>query len=161
MASLTVGYSDSEDRIWMRFVDAKAEQRVWLTRRQVALLMVTLLTHLEASLVELGPLLPMSSCSRLLMEQQEAASMMLGTMSPDPAVASSDYAVIEAGLCTISEVQVLDMRWSVRLYTLNEKPVVFNASRVQAHQLLKSLINRQREAGWGLDEPAWLNFDRL
>lgn len=137
-------------------MESRAEQRAWLTRRQVAFLITLLSDHLEGSLVELVPMLQMNSCTRLSMEQQEAASMMSGA-GPGPGLASSDYVVIEAGLCTISEVQVVDMRWYVRLYTLNEKPLIFNGSRLQAHQLLKSLLNRQREAGWGLLEPLWLD----
>lgn len=160
MASLTVGYSDSEDRVWVRLVEASTEQRAWLTRRQVASLITLLSNHLEISLVEVGPLLQMNRSGRLAMEQQEAVSLMAGATGPDPVHGSSEYSVIEAGLCSISEVQVVDMRWYVRLYTPNDKPLVFNGSRIQAHQLLKSLLNRQREAGWALAEPAWLGFDK-
>lgn len=156
MASVTVGYSDSEDRVWVRLVDAHVELRVWLTRRTVAGLIERLGKFLESSLVELAPLITMESANRLSMEHDEAASLM-SEVSPAPKKPEEGYAVIDGGLCALTEVDIRDSHSFVRLYPSGYAPVVFNVSRLQAHQLLKSLINRQREAGWQVSVPIWID----
>lgn len=154
MASLTVGYSDSEDRVWVRLVGENAEQRVWLTRRCVLALIQTLASALETSLVELDSILQMESSQRLAMEQDEAAGAMDG-QAPAPAPRSKDYQIAEGGLCTVFDVQMQAERWVVRLHTVSGQPLVFDGNRLQMHQLLKSLLNRQREADWRLCAPSW------
>lgn len=154
MASLTVGYSDSEDRVWVRLVGENAEQRVWLTRRCVLALIETLASALETSLVELDSILLMESAQRLAMEQDEAAGAM-GGQAPAPAPRSKDYQISEGGLCTVFDLQSLAERWVVRLHTVSGQPLVFDGNRLQMHQLLKSLINRQHEAEWRLYAPSW------
>lgn len=154
MASLTVGYSDSEDRVWVRLVGENAEQRVWLTRRCVLALIQTLASALETSLAELGSILQMEAAQRLGMELDEAAAAM-GSAAPEPAPKSKDYYVADSGLCTVFDLDTQSAQWVMRLHTVCGKPLVFDGSRLQMHQLLKSLLNRQREAGWQLYVPEW------
>lgn len=153
--SLTVGYSDSEDRVWFRLVCENAEQRVWLTRRCVLALIETLASALETSLVELDSILQMESDQRLAMEQEEASDAM-GGQAPSPAPRSKDYQISEGGLCTVFELELLSERWVVRLHTVSGQPLVFDGNRLQMHQLLKSMLNRQREADWRLPGASWL-----
>lgn len=155
MASMTVGYSDSEDRVWVRLVGEQAEQRVWLTRRSVTALLDALAKKLEASLAELDSILQMEASQRLAIEQDEAAGAMNGR-APGPAPKTDAYQVVDCGLCTVFDVQSSDERWVVHLHTVSGQPLVFNGNRLQMHQFLKSLLNRQREAGWQLNTPEWL-----
>lgn len=155
MASLTVGYSDSEDRIWVRWVSDQLEQRVWLTRRVVANLVVDMSIELERSLVTAGPFLPITKEERLAFEQDEAGNALAASavLPVEPILKRS---VTEGGLCTIFEVIVQSGQWVIRFYAVSSSPMVFIGNRIQAHQLLKSLLNRQREAAWNLRVPAWL-----
>jgi hypothetical protein len=155
MASLTVGYSDSEDRIWVRWVSEQLEQRVWLTRRIVANLVVDMSTQLERSLVMIGPLLEISKQDRLAFEQGEAGEA-LATSAVQHAEPTVSPSVTEGGLCTIFEVVAESEQWVIRLHAISGPPLVFIGNRIQAHQLLKSLLNRQREAAWNLCMPDWL-----
>lgn len=152
--SFTVGYSDSEDRVWVRLVGKNFEQRLWLTRRCVLALIKALASALEASLVELDSMLQMGSAQRLAMEQEEANKTM-GEQGPAPSVASKGFELIEGGLCTLFDLQVVEARWVVRLHSVSGQPLVFDGNRLQMHQLLKSLLNRQTEADWGFDSLDW------
>lgn len=155
MASLTVGYSDSEDRVWVRLVGEYAEQRVWLTRRTVWALINALSDRLEASLAELDSIVQIEAAQRLVMEQTEAAGFM-NAESAGPRTSSEKYQVLDNGLCTVFDLEGHDERWVVRLHSANAHPLVFNGNRLQMHQLLKSLLNRQREAEWRLSTASWL-----
>jgi hypothetical protein len=155
MASLTVGYSDSEDRVWVRWVSDQLEQRIWLTRRVIADLVLDMSRRLELSLVTIGPLLPISKAELLAFEQGEAGEALAATsvFQADPTFKRS---VIEGGLCTIFEVTAQSEQWVIHFYAVSGPPLVFIGNRIQAHQLLKSLLNRQREASWNICIPAWL-----
>lgn len=154
MASLTVGYSDSEDRIWVRLVGENAEQRAWLTRRGVLALIQKLANQLETSLAQVDSILQIDSEQRLAMEQDEAADLMGGSAPVPPP--KSEYQVVDSGLCTVFDLEIQQERWAVCLHTVSGRPLVFDGNRLQMHQFLKSLLNRQREAGWCLHEPEWL-----
>lgn len=155
MASMTVGYSDSEDRLWVRLVGDHAEQRVWLTRRTTLALVQALAQQLEASLAELDSIVQIDPAQRLALEQDEAAGAM-GASAPGPASKSADYLVTDCGLCTVFDLETHDERWLVRLQTIGVNPLEFYGNRLQVHQFLKSLLNRQREADWRLPAPQWL-----
>lgn len=155
MASLTVGYSDSEDRIWVRLVGESAEKRIWLTRRCVLALIERLANRLETSLAQVESILQMESGKRLALEQDEAADLM-GSAAPGPAPKSAEYQVDDGGLCTVFDLEIHKERWAVCLHTVSGQPLVFDGTRLQMHQFLKSLLNRQREVGWRLHEPEWL-----
>lgn len=155
MASLTVGYSDSEDRVWVRLVGENAEQRVWLTRRRVMALIQTLASRLEATLADLSSILQIGSIQRLAMELNEAAESM-NPEAPRPATGADGYQVMDGGLCTVFDLEVGKERWVVRLHTVSGQPLVFDGGRLQMHQLLKSLLNRQEEADWRLDKSVWV-----
>lgn len=154
MASLTVGYSDTEDRVWVRLVSESSEQRIWLTRSRMLALIRTLANALETTLAELDSVLQIESAHRLAMEQEEAVSVMNG-VSPPPAPKSKGYQVADGGLCTVFDVTIQDSRWVVQLHAASGQPLVFDGNRLQMHQLLKSLLNRQREADWRLYAPDW------
>lgn len=155
MASMTLGYSDSEDRVWVRLVDEHDEQRVWLTRRSVFALIKALAKQLETSLGELDSILQMGAGERLAMEQDEAAGSM-NANAPEPAPRSKNYQVADKGLCSVFDLESRGMRWVVRLHTVRGQPLEFDGNRLQMHQLLKSLLNRQLEADWRLPAPLWL-----
>jgi hypothetical protein len=147
--SVTMGYSDSEDRLWLRLVDGAHEAKFWLSRR-IALPMLERSYELLTQAQDRGEARQshQSAVKEFLERKGDRPPPPNREVASGPAmglVASIDITVSEQGA-----------RW------VFSSPVsgtaAFQADRTQAHQLLEVLWSKVREARWSEQAP-WSSQD--
>lgn len=141
--SITIGYSDSEDRLWVRLSGEGAEAMLWMTRRLVAGL-------LRSGFDMLGGGKASGELTDRHREAIEAAREQPRTEAPPRASASTQ--VQQLGLLHSVDISVDPNRMALT-FRGNGSPAGFASERVQAHRLLQAFWDRQADAGWGLDAP--------
>lgn len=155
MAQLTVGYSDSEDRLWLLYSDEGAP--LWLTRRLTA----GILTHLIDLMVKTCPgEIPMCSghtgAARIALEHEMAMEMVQeraagGAPLVVDNVAAKSPRHLNAVTLTVDAQQVR-LQCQAPNY---QRDVVLN--RADTHQLLAAIVKRCVAADWNLRGiPDWL-----
>lgn len=145
--SVTMGYSDSEDRLWLRLVDGANEVKFWLSRR-IALPM------LERSYELLTQAQDASEARRA---HESAVKDFLERRGDRPPPPNRDVASGPAmGLVASIDITVSDQgaRWVFS--SPASGTAAFQADRTQAHQLLEVLWSKVREARW-TDQAPWSN----
>lgn len=141
--SITIGYSDSEDRLWVRLSSEDAEAMLWMTRRLVAGLLRSGFDMLGGG----------KASAELVDKHHElvaAASEQPRTEAPPRASASTQ--VQQLGLLHSVDISVDAKRMSLTFHG-SGGPAGFASERVQSHRLLQAFWDRQADAGWGLDAP--------
>jgi len=141
--SITIGYSDSEDRLWVRLSSEGAEATLWMTR------------HLLAGVLHKGfDLLGGGKASAALADRHyeviAQASDEPRTEAPPRATGSTP--VQQLGLLHSVDISVDQNRMTLA-FRGSGKPAGFTCDRVQAHKLLQAFWDRQHGAGWGLNAP--------
>lgn len=143
-SSLTVGYSDSEDRLWLRFVRDGGEAKLWMTRR----LAMALLDQ-SYGLMNKGP--GDKDCDQ---EHFEAVQEFIRSQGdPAPARTPAGQIDIQSALVTSVDISVSDgdVLWT---FIAAQGRVGFRGSRIEAHRILEIFWLRMRSAGWR-DRPPW------
>lgn len=160
MTELTFGYSDSEDRLWLKSGDGA---RYWLTRRLLARFVGPTADLLEKTVPggEVPNALPTSQ--RIALEHAEAMAdtpegkpamarnketqpQGSGTSAP-PLLASSLSITADSGRCHLTIVA-------------GGKEGQLNLSRLDFHRFLGAMTLAAQKARWDLPGlPAWLGTD--
>lgn len=149
MTQLTIGYSDSEDRLWLLLSDESFQ--FWLSRRFCDVL----LRHLEQSLTESCPggqlHGSLDAQTRVALEHQAAQeSEMVAPVVEQTVVATArQSALLTSVVLTVDSAKVL-----LELVTPGYARCL-HFSRAEAHQLLALIWQHCRQAEWGLTEPGW------
>ena len=141
--SITIGYSDSEDRLWVRLSAEGAEAMLWMTRRLVAGL-------LRSGFDMLGGGKASGELAHRHREVIAAASEQPRTEAPPRAANSTP--VQQLGLLQSVDISVDPTRMTLA-FRGNGQPAGFACDHLQAHRLLQAFCDRQADAGWGLDAP--------
>ncbi len=161
MTQLTLGYSDSEDRLWLVFPDDGTQ--LWLTRRMTQVLLQHLAQQMTASCPGADPVISLKPEVRVALEFEAAHE---AEHDPVPSATgkgaagngNAGSAVSPATVHVISSITLKMNASQVRLeanapgYTR-----VMGMTRAEAHRMLGALARRSKAAGWNLtDLPAWL-----
>lgn len=143
-SSLTVGYSDSEDRLWLRLVRNGGEAKFWMTRR----LAVALLDQSYGLMIGSGDA---AELDREHCEAVEEFVRQQGDQAP-PRDRESQIEV-RSGLVTSINVSVAKggVAWT---FLSAQGNAVFQGSRTEAHRLLEVVWRRIQAAGWR-QSPPW------
>jgi len=141
--SITIGYSDSEDRLWVRLSSESAEAMLWMTRRLVAGL-------LRSGFDMLGGGKASAELVGRHHEVMAAASEQPRTEAPPRATGSTQ--VQQLGLLHSVDIAV-DANRMALTFRGSGGPAGFACDHVHAHRLLQAFSDRQADAGWGLDAP--------
>jgi hypothetical protein len=154
--SITFGYSDSEDRLWVRCVlQGGGESRFWLTRR-LALALIKGVTDKLADTLSPVPV-PMDKALRLALEHQ--AGFEKPSDPAPPAPRSSSKAASEMSLCTRIDLTPGNKSWRI-VWIAGGQPLTLNMAREAVHRMLAGLISRAQQAGWAPELPAsWLKSE--
>lgn len=160
MTQMTIGYSDTEDRLW--FLLSDDEQQFWLSRRFSA----NLLKHMEQALTDSCPgaglHVSMDARTRVALEHQAAVEQ-----EPDSAVATQNALASAAASSAIQQGQRHAVLLSSILLTADAHHLQFEMitahhsrtlrlSRAEAHQLLAAIWQFCQMAKWGLQVPSCL-----
>jgi len=140
---ITIGYSDSEDRLWVRLSGRRAGALFWLSRR-----MLRLFLRSTFDLLARGQSPADFSAKHLeIVAQLKPAGAPKG--SDDPV---RNRATEQFGLLNSVDVSVNGARLSLNLRGAGGS-AGFACDRPRAHQLLQAFWNRQRHAGWDIEAP--------
>ncbi len=142
--SLTVGYSDSEDRLWLRLVREGGEAKLWMTRRLA-------MAMLDQSY---GLMIGKSDESEVDREHADAVSDFLRHQGDQAPPRMPDLRVdIQSGVVTSVNVTASDdgVSWT---FLSAQGQACFRGSRSEAHRLLEVFWRRMQAAGWR-DLPPW------
>ncbi len=143
-SSLTVGYSDSEDRLWLRFVREGGEAKLWITRR-----LATALLDQSYALMSKGA--GDKDCDH---EHLDAVQEFIRSQGdPAPARMPAGQVDIQSALVTSVDISVSEggVLWT---FVSAQGRVGFRGTRIEAHRLLEIFWLRMRSAGWR-DAPPW------
>lgn len=155
MTQMLIGYSDSEDRLWLLLSDDG--HQFWLTRRFCANLMLKLEQALTESCPQSGTGKDLAPSVRAALEHQAAHETPDGTPLP-PTRPREDLPQERTSLLLSQILMTIDAQYArLELITPQfERLVVLN--RAEAHQLLSALWQRCEGAGWGLRAPGLLQL---
>ncbi len=158
MTQLTFGYSDSEDRIWLRYSDD--EGLLWMTRRLANGFLRHLVELMTVSCPGAGENAgPSLDAGKRLELEHETANEILdeqAAASGGPPTPPVMQAVAASHRLTSIKLSVDANRVSIEFVAPNyQRPT--QMSRAEAHALLKALAHRCQTAGWNLTTiPAWI-----
>lgn len=144
--SVTFGYSDSEDRLWVRcLMKDEDDVRFWITRRLTLALIEAMGIKLRETLPALP--VPMAEDLRLAVEYQSALEIPREPAPPAPEnpVARTQ----ELPLCHTVDISTHPSHaWAIVWKVAGAAPLALTANRQTIHRLLAALINRAEAAGW-------------
>ena len=147
--SLSMGYLQSEDRLWVRLVLADDTQRqIWVTRYLTEKLIQGLAELLQASYQQVPLPFPIDRETGLKFEHEEAtqlkADASAGQTGKDLQKPADDE-----GLCLNIEIKkIADFQWQLTWNTAQKKAYTMQPNRIEMHQLLQSLLRQQQRANW-------------
>ena len=141
-ASLTAGYSDSEDRLWLRLTHADREATVWMTRRLT-----------QALVQQAFQLLSGREAQEPLPSHAEVVAPFVqkgGDASPKQR--SAQTPIVGQGLVSTINCSLTPkgMNW---VFHVPSSKAGLACSDVEAHCLLELLFQRQKAAGWAIPSP--------
>lgn len=150
--TLTAGYSDSEDRLWLRFGGDEAAVQMWLTRA----LLAKVLTRVWGYLAETVEAPKVTSPVGAVRAEREVALEEKKPMTDAEAREKQPQAMshkpVQAGL--ISAVHLKRVGNGMRVtFTAASGQVAMSFDRPGLHQMLNLLAQRAETSKWGLGQP--------
>ncbi len=142
-STFTVGYSDSEDRVWIRLSSAEGDVRMWITRR-----FMTLILQKSYALLS-GGMPPEQAAAQHEQCVSDLRANGSGVPSPefDPGLHNKNMGLV-ATVHLNSQAGV--MSW---VFENSADSVGFRCDIAAAHQVLEALFMRQLQSGWGIAAP--------
>lgn len=159
MTQLTLGYSDSEDRLWLVFPDDGTQ--LWLTRRMTQVLLQHLAQQMTASCPGAAPTVSLKPEVRVALEF-EAAHEAEHDPVPQQTGKSSSSNGGTGGAGTIHVISSITLKMNASQVRLEANAPgysrVLGMTRAEAHRMLGALARRSKAAGWNIaDLPPWLH----
>lgn len=157
MTQITLGYSDSEDRLWLIF--ASDATQLWLTRRMTEVLILRMAERMTISCPGAAMDASLQAEVRVALEHEAAHEIddtpgpvkEHAAHSPSPPAAPGSIYRINSFNLTVSTNQILLEALAPgfnRRLTMN---------RAEAHRFLAALARRAKAADWNLPNlPPWL-----
>ena len=139
---ITFGYSDSEDRLWVRLTADDSNATFWLSRRLVSRFLPDVY----------GGLVGEQSREEAALEHEQAV-VELRSQGGD----SSPPAPKVDGLLSLGLISTIRFSHDSGTYSMifegNADEAGFRCDRKAVHRVLEALWSRQRAVGWGLSAP--------
>ena len=158
MTQITLGYSDSEDRLWMIF--ASDATQLWLTRRMTEVLLLRMAERMTISCPGAAMDVSLQAEVRVALEHEAAHEVE----DPPKSVQESagDAAAGNLAPGHIYRINSFNLTVSSNQVLLEALAPGFNRkltmSRAEAHRFLAALARRTRAAEWNIPNlPHWLN----
>ncbi len=168
MTELTMGYSDSEDRLWLVLSDN--DSQFWLSRRFCANLLTGLASELSISCAGLvyGP--QTDPDLRVALEH-ETAHEHAAQLRQDALEQPPESQTAQANADSAPRTRVARLLTSIKITTTSSHVQMdlitsqvsrsLHLNRAEAHQVLSSLWLHSQAAGWGLTVPSWVQKPAL
>jgi hypothetical protein len=141
--NITFGYSDSEDRLWLRLqLETTNEASLWLTRRFAKIIFEALSGVIEKSK---APTKPEDIHSSLKKEYYEVSK---STWSPNPQpLEKSSKNTIITGTCTSATIKKRGLMFQLILKT-NQSEFTMDLDNNNLIKILVALNLKTKQAGW-------------
>ncbi|MEN9315183.1 MAG: hypothetical protein RIS35_1576 [Pseudomonadota bacterium] len=150
--TLTAGYSDSEDRLWLRFGGDETAVQMWLTRA----LLGKLLTSVWGYLADTVEAPQVASPSGAVRAEREVALEEKPPMTDAEARVKQPQAMshkpVQAGLIASVHLKRVGNRTRVT-FSAASGQVMMSFDRPGLHQMLNLLSQRAETSKWGLGQP--------
>ena len=159
--SLSMGYIQTEDRLWVRPTLTDGTQRqIWITRYLTEKLIRGLAELLQASYQEVPLPFPIDRETGLKFEHEEATQLKSDANARQTGKDLREPAGDE-GLCLNIEIKnIADFQWLLTWNTAQKTAYTMQPNRIEMHQLLQSLLRQQHMANWLIElQHDWLLQD--
>ena len=160
MTQLTIGYSDSEDRLWLLL--SEDDYQFWMTRRLCGNFLITLARELAASCpgIEYGaqqdPELRIALEHETAHEHaQELRNAAPSATKPSTVEATPTIKPRQSHLLSSINMTLDSQILRLELIT-NQGGRAMQLNRGESHQLLSTLWLHSQAAGWHLQVPKWV-----
>ena len=139
---ITFGYSDSEDRLWVRLTAQDSNATFWLSRRLVSRFLPDVY----------GGLLGDQPREEVASEHERAVAALRSQGGDNAPPAPKVEGLVNLGL--ISTIRFShDNGTYAMIFEGNGQKAGFRCDRKAVHRVLEALWSRQRAVGWGLSAP--------
>lgn len=155
MTQLTLGYSDSEDRLWLMFTDDGSQ--LWLTRRMTQVLLQHLAQRMTISCPGAAPDVSLKPEIRVALEFEAAHE---ADHDPVQQPGAKPAHPPQGSIHVVSSIN-LKMNQSQILLEANAPGYrrTLTMSRAETHRMLGALARRSQAADWNIPNlPSWLKF---
>ena len=155
--NITFGYSDSEDRIWLRLLLTEGgEARLWLTRR----LCIGICNGVAGMIEKYTPASEQESVETYLKKEfYEASRSTFDPTPPPPSKETSNETLSPSmGLCRTAYIDAGDV-WRLRLVGPQQIEYVLPLDRTLTQKVLVALFKQAHIAGWSI--PSTHNWLRI
>lgn len=159
VANITFGYSDSEDRIWVRILLTNdSEAKFWLTRR----LCESLINALAKLLEEHSPLKNVFSKNELTtLLHQEYQDINANSDTPPPPPKNLPHQMAPLGICHTIDITPGNP-WLFVWNISNNKQYALLSDRPMCLRLLRTIQTQSERAKWCIcSSIKWLNSSEL
>lgn len=146
--NITFGYSDSEDRLWVRLqLNNGKETNLWLTRRLTSALCQAITQMIEKNTLENTASLSTEALNKEL--RREFFEISQSTWDPTPAAPTPDQISSNhiTGLCHTIQIDSGD-NWQIRLLGPGQQIYVLPIDRHLIQKLLLAIIKQAELAQW-------------
>ena len=158
MTQITLGYSDSEDRLWLLF--ASDATQLWLTRRMTEVLLLRMAERMTISCPGAAMDVSLQANVRVALEHEAAHEVDEPPKSVNESASGAAPGGVAAG--HIYRINSFNLTVSPHQVQLEALAPGFNRkltmTRAEAHRFLAALARRTRAAEWNIPNlPHWLN----
>lgn len=156
--TMTAGYSDSEDRIWLRFGADERALQVWLTRRLMSRAITQIWTWLAES-CELPAVTAQDPAARrsATLAEREVALEIKQPMNAKQAQEAEPQAMShrpqQGGVIQHINLRRLPRGGSRLSFNCSAGKVTMSFDRPALHRMLQMLGRTSERAGWGITLP--------
>lgn len=161
MTQLTLGYSDSEDRLWLIFPEDGTQ--LWLTRRMTQVLLQHLARQMTASCPGAAPTISLKPEVRIALEFEAAHEAEHDPVPQQAGKSSGSNGGAGGNAGTAHVISAITLKMNASQVRLEASAPgycrVLGMTRAEAHRMLGALARRSKAAGWNItDLPPWLHF---
>ncbi|MDA0876548.1 MAG: hypothetical protein O2881_04550 [Proteobacteria bacterium] len=139
---ITFGYSDSEDRLWVRLTAEDSNATFWLSRRLVSRLLADVY----------GGLVGDQSREATWLEHEKAVTELRAQGGDSSPPAPKLEGLLSLGLIATIRFSQHEASYSM-VFEGNGGSAGLRCDRTAVHRILEALWSRQRAVGWGLAAP--------
>lgn len=159
--SLSMGYLQTEDRLWLRLsLTNNTSRQIWLTRYLTEKMIQGLADMLQKSYQDVPLPFALDRETALKFEHEEATQLKTEANVGQGAVELQKKPKDEGVCSTIEFKKIADFQWQVTWNTLQNSAYTMQPNRIEMHQLLQSLLRQQRLVNWRIDhQHDWLLQD--
>jgi len=160
VCNITFGYSDSEDRLWLRLILAEGGEAIlWLTRRLCLALCSAIANQIEKYTVINN--IPLQGDALRQHLKKEFFETKTSTWAPSPAPQKQEEKINNppSGVCHTAFIDTDGKVWVLRLAGPNNVEYALPMEREKILKILFALTRQANQNEWGLNrEYRWMNI---